>query len=257
MSEVLPDYYSSLEPFRTIFARGNPILTYHNVGPRPGPVRLKGLYLSRKLFAGQLQELRDAGFRNGSLAECAGPHKPGAIVITFDDGYANVLRHGLEPLAQTGFRAVQFIVAGLLGKKNEWDAATAEAPELMMDAIQIREWLAAGHEIGSHTLSHPWLTRVPLDRAREEIRSSKSQLEDLFSRPIEHFCYPYGDWNEAVRDLVMEGGYKSASTTQAGVNGANSSSFLLKRFTARYASRSLRTLWSRLIGPARRGRGLW
>ncbi len=253
MSAMLPAYYSALAPFRKVFEHGNPVLTYHKLGSRPGRVRIKGLYLSRQLFTRHLAELRAAGFASGSLASCAAPPMPKSIVISFDDGYVNVLRHGLEPLALNGFKAVQFLVAGLLGKCNEWDVPLGEAPEPMMDASQVRDWLAAGHDIGSHTLTHPFLTKLPLAQAREEITASRKQLEDLFGRPIEHFCYPYGDWNERVRELVQNAGYRTACTTEPGVNTAATSRFALKRFTARYASRNLKNLWFGLRALAARG----
>lgn len=242
MSLALPAYYTALAPFRERFEAGNPILTYHKVGPRPRRARIKGLYLSPALFRRQMEELRAAGFANGALAACVAPRTGRRIVITFDDGYVNVLRHTLAPLVQAQFPAVQFLVADLLGRCNEWDVPLGEAPEPMMDAAQVREWLAADHDIGSHTLTHPHLTQLPADKAREEIAASKKKLEDLFGRPIEHFCYPFGDWNEAVRDLVREAGYRTACTTESGVNDERTSPFALKRFTARYASRNWRNL---------------
>jgi peptidoglycan/xylan/chitin deacetylase (PgdA/CDA1 family) len=248
MRSPIPAYYSQLRPFRELFQKGNPILTYHKLGPRPARVRLKGLYVSQPLFRRQLEELRLAGFINGSLATCAGPVAGRRIVITFDDGYINVLRHGLKPLADMGFQAIQFLVANLLGKRNEWDVALGEVPEPMMDIAQVREWLAAGHEIGSHTLSHPYLTRVSRIEAAEEIKASRKKLQDLFGRPIDHFCYPYGDWDEATRDLACEAGYKTACTTNIGVNTPADSPFALKRFTARYPSRNLKAIWARLRG---------
>ena len=238
----LPAYYSSLAPFLSQFQRGVPILTYHKLGDRPKKVRLKGLYVGSALFSKQLHELHSAGFTNGNLGSWS--KKAREVIITFDDGYVNVLRHALEPLSQAGFAAIQFIPANLLGRHNEWDAALGEAPEAIMDISQVREWLAAGNDIGSHTLSHPFLTQISIAQAREEIVASRKKLQDLFNRPIEHFCYPYGDWNEAVRDLVAEAGYKTACTTEPGINLNPSSAFNLKRFTARYPSRSLKTIWS-------------
>ena len=246
MKIELPAYYSGLAPFRQVFSQGNPVLTYHKLGPRPPRTRLKGMYLSQRLFARQLQELRAAGLISSSLGDCVGPLRGKRIAITFDDGYVNVLRHGLEPLAGAGFKAVQFLVADLLGRHNEWDVAVGEAPEPMMDAAQVQEWLAAGHDIGAHTLTHPWLTRISVSKAREEITASRKKLEDTFGRPIQHFCYPYGDWNETVRDLVAAAGYETACTTQPGVNTDIDSPFALKRFTARYPSRNLKAIWSRL-----------
>jgi peptidoglycan/xylan/chitin deacetylase (PgdA/CDA1 family) len=91
---------------------------------------------------------------------------------------------------------------------------------------------------------------VPPAKAREEISGSKKKLEDLFGHPISSFCYPYGDWDPAVRDMVMEAGYSVAYTTAAGVNTASDSPFELKRFTARYPSRGIKAILSRLrISP--------
>ncbi|HWW01001.1 MAG TPA: polysaccharide deacetylase family protein [Candidatus Acidoferrum sp.] len=244
----IPAYYSGLAAFRPLFDRGNPILTYHKLGPRPRQVRLKGLYLSRTLFTRQLDELKADGYTGGSLTACAGPRTGKRIVITFDDGYVNVLSNGLEPLATTPFKAIQFLVADLLGKCNEWDVPLGEAPEPMMNQTQVREWLAAGHDIGSHTLTHPFLTQVPPRQAQEEITASRKKLEDLFGRPIEHFCYPYGDWDGTVRDMVRSAGYKTACTTEAGINTAADSPFSLRRFTARYPTRTFKAVWSRLVG---------
>ena len=237
-----PHYYTSLGEFRGLFVTGNPVLTYHKVGPRPRGARLKGLYVSPALFARQLGDLRAAGYRSGPLGNAAAPVQAGRIVLTFDDGFVNVLEHALAPLRSNGFSAIQFLVADLLGKTNEWEAVAGERTEPLMDAAQVREWLAAGHDIGSHTLSHPFLTQLSRDTAREEISASKKKLEDLFGRAIEHFCYPYGDWNPAVRDLVIEAGYRTACTTTNGVNTAADSPFELKRLTARYRSRSMRSL---------------
>jgi len=243
-------YYHSLKPFEKLFRTGVPALTYHKLGPRPPGARLKGLYAGEKLFAKQLAELRDANYTTPPLNQLFPLTKKGdgVIALTFDDGFSNVLRYGLEPLAKHRFHAIQFLVADRIGKTNEWDQQPGEAGEPLMDKAQIGEWLAAGHEIGSHTLTHPFLTWLLVGRAREEIVVSKKKLEDLFGRPIEHFCYPYGDWNHAIRDLVAEAGYKTAFTTQSGINLPGESPFLLKRFTARYPSRNLKAIWSRLFG---------
>src|SRR6266404_2360621 len=108
MRSDTPAYYSGLAPFRKVFRQGNPILTYHKLGPRPARVRLKGLYVSQALFRKQLEELRAEGFTSGQLVSCVGPLSKPQIVVTFDDGYTNVLRYGLPALAATKFRAIQF-----------------------------------------------------------------------------------------------------------------------------------------------------
>lgn len=246
-------YYHSLPPFRELFGTGLPLLTYHKLGPRPGRARLKGLYVSEQLFARQLAELREAGFRAQPLTDAlvAEPERRPRIGITFDDGFCNVLRHGLETLARHRFRAIEFLVADQLGKSNEWEQREGEVREPLMDPAEVREWLTAGHEIGSHSLTHPFLTRLPRAQAREEIAASRKKLQDLFGRAIEHFCYPYGDWNETVRDLVQDAGYKTACTTDFGINMAATPPLALKRITARYPSRNLKAIWSRLAARMR------
>jgi peptidoglycan/xylan/chitin deacetylase (PgdA/CDA1 family) len=201
------------------------------------------MYVSTKLFARQLSELKTASFTSGSLSDWNAPAAK-KVVITFDDGYVNVLQYGLDLLREAGLTAIQFLPANLLGKCNEWDVPLGETREPIMDASQVREWLSAGQDIGSHSLSHPHLTQLTRARAHEEISASRKKLEDLLGRQIEHFCYPYGDWNEAVRDLVQEAGYTTACTTDPGLNEPAGSPFALKRFTARYASRNLKGTWA-------------
>jgi peptidoglycan/xylan/chitin deacetylase (PgdA/CDA1 family) len=243
-----PVYYHSLRPWLTRFEEDLPILTYHKLGPRPARTRLKGLYVSEKLFRKQLSELKRAGFSAISLNNWNGAQTGNQrqVTLTFDDGFRNVLEYGLRPLAENGFRAIQFLVADRIGGQNDWDITEGETASPLMNEEQVRAWLAAGHEIGSHTSTHVWLTRVPVATAREEILSSRKKLEDQFGIPVKHFCYPYGDWNESVRDLVAAAGYSTACTTEPGVNTPADSPFALKRLTARYPSRNLKALWSRL-----------
>jgi peptidoglycan/xylan/chitin deacetylase (PgdA/CDA1 family) len=244
---TLPEYYTTLKPFAKTFAEGLPILTYHKLGPRPAGVKIKGLYVSQNLFERQMAELAKLkmvvpGY--GKSLEVPAPSR--TVALTFDDGFVNVLQYGLKPLSKHGFRAIEFLVADRLGGWNEWEILQGEAREKLMDISQAKEWLAAGHEIGSHTLTHLFLTRIKPEQAREEIFASKKKLEDLFGISIRHFCHPYGDWNEAIRDLVIEAGYESACTTQPGANTVETSRFELKRFTARHRSISIRPLKAKL-----------
>jgi len=221
---------------------------FHKIDTQPQGVRLKGLYISPGLFASQLAELAEAGFSTSlieSVVEQA-DNRERRIVFTFDDGFRSVLKNALEPLARHHFRAIQYLVVNQIGKMNEWDLRDGEKPEPLMNRAEVREWLLAGHEIGSHSLTHSRLTRLTLRDAEEEITSSKKRLEDAFGLPIKHFCYPYGDWNEAIRGLVIEAGYLTACTTQFGVNSAATSRFSLNRIMARYPSRSWQSLKVRL-----------
>lgn len=254
MTVPSPRYYSSLGPFLELFVAGPGILTYHHVGSRPRGVRLKGLYVSAKLFAQQMAELKKEGFgTDGFGTILCQEFPPKRVFLTFDDGFSDVFENALPVLQQHGFGSIQFLVADLLGKGSEWQKSSGEVPGRLMDKGQIKDWLAGGQEIGSHTLSHPRLTQVSPSLAREEICGSKKKLEDFFGRPVEHFCYPYGDWNQEIRDMVQHAGYKSACITKFGINKAEADPFALKRITVRYPSRKLKNLGKWLRSTLRVG----
>jgi peptidoglycan/xylan/chitin deacetylase (PgdA/CDA1 family) len=249
MEYPLPEQYDSLAPFRDFFSTGVPILMYHKIGPRPKRVRLKGLYVTPEKFVRQLEELRANGFEACSPGQaCANGATGPRIALTFDDGFRNVFENALGPLALYKKTAIQFLVPSYIGKLNEWDLRDGETAEPLMDSEHIRDWLRAGHSIGSHSLTHARLTRLTLRDAREEIFASKKKLEDDFAVAIEHFCYPYGDWNEPVRDLVVEAGYRTACTTDFGINTPATPPLALHRIMARHPTRTLRSLKEKLLG---------
>src|SRR5205809_1041918 len=88
-------YYSSLRPFRELFATGHAILTYHHVGPRPRGVRLKGLYISSKLFARQMAELKAEGYETSAFGTVRSSTGRKRVFLTFDDGFADVFKNAL------------------------------------------------------------------------------------------------------------------------------------------------------------------
>lgn len=246
-----PATYHTLKPFLDLFQTGVPVLMYHKIAEPPPRARLKGLYVRPERFSQQLAELREAGFTSCRPSPGNnGNGEPKRIALTFDDGFRNVWEHALEPLAEHGFTATQFLVANCIGRQNQWEIREGEVTEPLMDVMHIREWLRAGHRIGSHSLSHPYLTRLSMRDAREEIFTSKKKLEDTFGVAVEDFCYPYGNWNETVRDIVIEAGYRTACAADFGVNTPQTSPFSLRRITVRYPTRSLKVLRQRLLGRA-------
>lgn len=230
-------YYSALEDISPAESIGLPILTYHKLGGLPKAVKMKSLYVSEPLFRWQLNELSDAGFSTVSLDEWHDERQKG-VALTFDDGSCTVFEHGLPHLVEKKAKAIQFIVAGRLGATNQWDVdELGEVPDRLMDEVQIREWLAAGQEIGAHTMTHPRLAEISESDAKEEIIASKKKLEDVFGREIRHFCYPYGNWSPRIRDLVMSAGFTTAVTLKAGSNPRDEDPFGLRRWGVRHPSR--------------------
>lgn len=79
-----------------------------------------------------------------------------------------------------------------------------------------RRQIAKDFEIGSHTMTHPLLTRIDPERARWEIEESRERLAEEFDQDILSFCYPRGYANPELQQMVVEAGYKSGRSTLVG-----------------------------------------
>jgi peptidoglycan/xylan/chitin deacetylase (PgdA/CDA1 family) len=180
-------------------------------------------------------------------ATAGGQPQSNTLVVTFDDGCLSTLTEALPVLVKHRVKAIQFIVAARIGGRNEWDLCKDDVPTPLMNESQIREWLAAGQEIGSHTMTHRNLRRVSAAEAHEEIFSSKRRLEDVFGLPIRHFAFPYGGWRaQEARDLVIEAGYESACITEFGVSSSSEERWNLRRITPLTKRRLVGKAWHRL-----------
>ena len=235
-------------------AGGVVILMYHKIAPAPATTNLPALYVHPEEFDRQMEELTGAGLLCLPYGEAPTAVEAGqaGFCVSFDDGFRNVFDSALPVLRRRKLRAVQFLVADLLGKQDEWDHPIGEPPQALMDDGQVREWLAEGQEIGAHTLTHPRLTDLPPDRARTEIADSRRRLEDHFSVPVRHFCYPYGANDEAVRRLVQEAGYVSAPTVEFGTNRPGQPPLALHRIMACDAPSTLRQIKRKVARFVRR-----
>ena len=94
---------------------------------------------------------------------------------------------------------------------------------------QIREAANNGIEIGAHGSSHNILTKMPYDEAARDVLSSKLRIEDEIGDPPRSFCYPNGNTNADVIEIVRNAGFTCAVITQYGFNGKNTNRYSLKR----------------------------
>jgi peptidoglycan/xylan/chitin deacetylase (PgdA/CDA1 family) len=190
-----------------------PVLMYHSISPsrQPDPhrVRVHPARLDR-----HLRLLRRLGLRGVPLAELLAAHDRGAaaglVGLTFDDGYTDFLEHAVPVLARHGMTGTLYVVAGRLGGANEWDAG----PRLdLVDAAQVRAVAAAGHEVGSHTLTHVRLAGADPATLAEEVAGSRRVLQDVLQAEVPGFCYPWGDFDAAAAAAVRAAGYDHACVT--------------------------------------------
>ncbi len=78
-----------------------------------------------------------------------------------------------------------------------------------------------GMEVGGHTINHQTLSRLPLDRAQEEIERSKHEIEQRLGHGLKLFCYPNGTWSDitpAVKRIVQKAGFVAAVAAEEGAN---------------------------------------
>ncbi|WP_457306663.1 polysaccharide deacetylase family protein [Polaromonas sp. P5_E6] len=196
-----------------------PILVYHQIAeapPKGSPFR--GLYVAPAAFARQMAWLKLLGYTGLSMSALQpylqGERSGRVIGITFDDGYRNNLTHALPALVKHGFSSTCYAVSGLLGKTNIWDENIGIPQTPLMDEAEIRQWVAGGQEIGSHTHRHVNLLETDESGCRQEMVLGKTGLEAVIARPVEHFCYPYGHYEARHVELVRELGFATATTTQ-------------------------------------------
>src|SRR5207302_738671 len=105
--DVSAIFYDSLARFKETFRVGQPALLYHKIDWLKPRVRRRGLYISPTIFRQLMLEIRDAGFRcvlPGAAPPTSDPGETNSIVITFDDGFANVLKYAAPVLMECGFR---------------------------------------------------------------------------------------------------------------------------------------------------------
>ncbi|OYY75091.1 MAG: polysaccharide deacetylase [Gammaproteobacteria bacterium 28-57-27] len=211
-----------------------PILMYHQIDTPPARgTPMRGMVVSLKRFAAQMWLLKLLGYRGVSMGELQ-PYlrgeKVGKVVgLTFDDGYLNTLDNAAPVLKKLGFSATCYAVSQRLGGHNDWDAAMGVPQKPLMNAVQLRAWVAAGMEVGAHTRNHLDLTTLDDDTAREEVTRCKHELEEASGADVRHFCYPYGRFNPSHMHFVREAGYQTATTTQRGRAAIHGDFFALPR----------------------------
>ncbi|MDQ3180906.1 MAG: polysaccharide deacetylase family protein [Acidobacteriota bacterium] len=212
-----------------------PVLTYHSIDESSSVIST-----GAATFRGQMKFLKEADFNVISLSNLIKnfsenkklPAK--TIVLTFDDGFQNFYATAFPVLAECGFTATVFLVADHCEKYNDWDGnlPTIELSRLMT-WNEIKELHHHGIEFGAHSLTHPDLTKIPLEQVRRELGESKTVIEDKLGSAVETFAYPYGKFNAAVKRLT-EQNYAAACSTNLGKVQERSDFYSLERVDTYY-----------------------
>jgi len=197
-----------------------PILMYHSIASMPKGTVMRSLHVPPKLFKFQMWLLKILGYQGLSMSKLQ-PYltgkKQGKVVgITFDDGFNNNLTHALPILQKFNFSATNYIISQNIGGINHWDLNKGIPENPLMNENEIKQWINSGMEIGSHTQSHVRLAEIDIETAAKEITQSKLDLEKQFGCLVEHFCYPYGSYNDEIVAITKDAGYRTATTVNRG-----------------------------------------
>ncbi|HVB19746.1 MAG TPA: polysaccharide deacetylase family protein [Candidatus Paceibacterota bacterium] len=207
-AEVPVDATQIVPPSTASTTRINlPILVYHIVRPSyPNDDQaVRALAQTPDVFNAQMQHLRDAGYHVVSFDDLENHFQSGAplpvkpVIISFDDGWGDQFRYAFPILQKYHYTATFFVFVNSIGTRGflSWN--------------DLRTLRNAGMSIESHSLSHPYLTKITDPAVLwREIDESKRILEKNLGTTINEFAYPFGQYNATTTALVKKAGYRSA-----------------------------------------------
>jgi peptidoglycan/xylan/chitin deacetylase (PgdA/CDA1 family) len=102
-----------------------------------------------------------------------------------------------------------------------------------MNVDQLRDLATRGHDIHSHSRTHPRLSSLATAEIAHELEGSKADLEAILNTPVTRFSIPGGAFDTRVVDAAKRARYSAVLNSVEGYNDAASSPFLLRRFTPR------------------------
>jgi peptidoglycan/xylan/chitin deacetylase (PgdA/CDA1 family) len=155
------------------------------------------------------------------------------VAVTFDDGLENILENALPELKKRRIPATLFIVTDLLGRTRDWEHHGGDDTrhEKVMTLEQLHQLLADSEliTIGSHTLTHPMLTRIGKQELDRQLLGSRQKLEHLLNREVTLFSFPYGAFNELAVEACREARYERVFTALPVLAFSSASEFVTGR----------------------------
>jgi peptidoglycan/xylan/chitin deacetylase (PgdA/CDA1 family) len=205
-----------------------PILMYHRVDTlSPSlPAVARALTVNPRDFSAQMHWIAARGFHAITQRELWGalmkgkPLPPKPMMITFDDGYRDVFGKASTTLERLGLRATAYVITNRI--------SGPDASFLTWGLLKGLE--RRGIEIGSHTVHHAELPRLPSAQALRELVGSRRLLERKLRHPVQWLAYPAGKVDTRIGGLVRRAGYVLAVTTRPGVNQRAARPLLLHRY---------------------------
>jgi peptidoglycan/xylan/chitin deacetylase (PgdA/CDA1 family) len=215
------------------------VLMYHKVNDlRPNPTTVP-----TGVFAEQMELLGRLGYVPVSLDRVRDYYlqgtvlPPGAVLITFDDGYRDNLENALPILQRHGYPAVVFVPIGYLDDDrplpHEEALRTLGVRNRTVDWEELAALEAGGIRVESHGIGHRPVSELEPAEAAREITLSKLRLEERLGRPVDAYSFVKGslaDYRPEHVSLVQQAGYTLGFTSVSGANGPSTDRYRLRRY---------------------------
>jgi len=143
-------------------------------------------------------------------------------VLTVDDGYKSFKTVAVPMLEKYDFKATIFVCTDYVGKNNylSWN--------------DIRSLRKKGYEFGNHSHSHDHFLNYSDPNTRAQFRKDLDKSEEIFDRELgdkpDLYCYPYGEYNPDMQEILKRRGYRAAAAQKSGVIFRGSDRYALPRF---------------------------
>ena len=212
-----------MEPSRVL------VLMYHQIEPAGGAAGWTPNTLADarygvgdSAFREQMAIIRKRKIPVVGLGAClqnsCGQKTPFSIVLTFDDGYSSDLERAAPILQEFGFPATFFLSTGLLGKEG------------MLTMNQARELSCIpGLELGSHGVSHRFLSHLSQEECARELQDSFRSLTDLSASNRFSLSAPGGRTSPQVARATQEAGFLALCTSRPGLFREKDNRFSIPR----------------------------
>ncbi len=201
---------------------GLPILLYHHIFTSDS--HAEKYALGAPAFEAQMRYLRDMGLRGVTGGEIASgryrAHEK-CVAITFDDGNASDFDLALPILRGLGLGATFFITTSWVGTEG------------YMDMARIRGLHEAGMTIGSHGVTHRFLSDLDDRELERELADSRAALEDGIGAGVDSLSLPGGFGSRRVLAAAKRAGYVAVYTSAPGPNrlaGGRRGQMVLRRY---------------------------
>jgi peptidoglycan/xylan/chitin deacetylase (PgdA/CDA1 family) len=178
-------------------------LMYHSVYQAPsGPRDVYSLPIEK--LARQMEYLQERGW---PIIPFGAPGLPDrkSVSVTFDDGFADNLLLAYPLLKQMKIPFTIFMISDFTKEKPGY-LNPNQLRELARDPLVT---------IGAHGKTHQPLANLPFAEAKEELRISKMELQDILGREVTTMSFPHGSFNQALIDAAQELGYQKCGTSVA------------------------------------------